>query len=78
MSKIIRQEISERMADAYHLYAMAVIEDRALPDILDGLKNVQRRILYTMYDEGNTSSKNTRKCAKTVGSVLGRFHAHGK
>ena len=58
-------------------YAMSVITDRALPDIRDGLKPVQRRILYSMFSQGFTPDKPYRKCATTVGDVLGRFHPHG-
>ncbi|MDD4462508.1 MAG: DNA gyrase subunit A, partial [Eubacteriales bacterium] len=58
-------------------YAMSVITDRALPDVRDGLKPVHRRILYSMYTQGFTPDKPYRKCATTVGDVLGRFHPHG-
>ena len=62
---------------AYIDYAMSVIVSRALPDVRDGLKPVHRRILYAMHEDGITSDKPYRKCANTVGSVLGRYHPHG-
>ena len=65
------------MKTAYIDYAMSVIVSRALPDVRDGLKPVHRRILYAMYEDGITSDKPYRKCANTVGSVLGRYHPHG-
>ena len=65
------------MRTAYIDYAMSVIVSRALPDARDGLKPVHRRILYAMHEDGITSDKPYRKCANTVGSVLGRYHPHG-
>lgn len=65
------------MGDRYAVYAKYVIQDRAIPDVRDGLKPVQRRIIYSMYQSGNTYDKPTRKCAKIVGDVMGRFHPHG-
>ena len=65
------------MKTAYISYAMSVIVQRALPDVRDGLKPVHRRILYAMHEDGITSDKPYRKCANTVGSVLGRYHPHG-
>lgn len=65
------------MKNSYIDYAMSVIVSRALPDVRDGLKPVHRRILYAMYEDGITSDKPYRKCANTVGSVLGRYHPHG-
>ena len=65
------------MSDRYASYAKYVIQDRAIPDVRDGLKPVQRRIIYTMYKTGNIFSKPTRKCAHTVGAVMGTFHPHG-
>ncbi len=65
------------MADRYATYAKYVIQDRAIPDVRDGLKPVQRRILYSMHVEGNTFNKPTRKCAHAVGTVMGRYHPHG-
>ena len=74
---IIEREINEEMKTAYISYAMSVIVSRALPDVKDGLKPVHRRILYSMHEDGITSDKPYRKCANTVGSVLGRYHPHG-
>ncbi len=65
------------MGDRFGKYAKEIILDRAIPDVRDGLKPVQRRILYYMYDEHNTYDKNYIKCAYTVGGVLGKFHPHG-
>ena len=75
--KIIRRDIETEMGTSYIDYAMSVIVSRALPDVRDGLKPVHRRILYAMYEDGITSDKPYRKCANTVGSVLGRYHPHG-
>ena len=75
--KIIEKDIEKEMKTAYIDYAMSVIVSRALPDVRDGLKPVHRRILYAMYEDGITSDKPYRKCANTVGSVLGRYHPHG-
>ncbi|MBR3133670.1 MAG: DNA gyrase subunit A [Clostridia bacterium] len=75
--KIIIRDINNEMKTSYIDYAMSVIVSRALPDVRDGLKPVHRRILYSMYEDGITSDKPYRKCANTVGSVLGRYHPHG-
>ena len=75
--KIIERDIELEMRTAYIDYAMSVIVSRALPDVRDGLKPVHRRILYAMHEDGITSDKPYRKCANTVGSVLGRYHPHG-
>ena len=75
--KIIERNIEAEMKTAYIDYAMSVIVSRALPDVRDGLKPVHRRILYSMHEDGITSDKPYRKCANTVGSVLGRYHPHG-
>ena len=75
--KIIERDIEKEMKTAYIDYAMSVIVARALPDVRDGLKPVHRRILYAMNEDGITSDKPYRKCANTVGSVLGRYHPHG-
>ncbi len=75
--KIIERDIEKEMRTAYIDYAMSVIVSRALPDVRDGLKPVHRRILYAMHEDGITSDKPYRKCANTVGSVLGRYHPHG-
>ncbi|NLC27125.1 MAG: DNA gyrase subunit A [Fastidiosipila sp.] len=70
-------DIDHEMRQSFIDYAMSVITDRALPDVRDGLKPVHRRILYSMYTQGFTPDKPYRKCATTVGDVLGRFHPHG-
>ena len=74
---IIERNIETEMKTSYIDYAMSVIVSRALPDVRDGLKPVHRRILYAMHEDGITSDKPYRKCANTVGSVLGRYHPHG-
>ncbi|MBO6233140.1 MAG: DNA gyrase subunit A [Clostridia bacterium] len=74
---LIERDIEKEMRTAYIDYAMSVIVSRALPDVRDGLKPVHRRILYAMHEDGITSDKPYRKCANTVGSVLGRYHPHG-
>ena len=74
---IVNVDIEKRMKEAFIDYAMSVIMSRALPDVRDGLKPVHRRILYAMHEDGITSDKPYRKCANTVGSVLGRYHPHG-
>ncbi|MEK7510315.1 MAG: DNA gyrase subunit A [Patescibacteria group bacterium] len=71
------REISEEMRVSYIDYAMSVIVARALPDVRDGLKPVQRRILYAMYEDGLSHGAKLRKCATVVGSTLGRYHPHG-
>ena len=75
--KIIERDIENEMRTSYLDYAMSVIVARALPDVRDGLKPVHRRILYTMNEDGFTPDKPYRKCATTVGDVLGRYHPHG-
>lgn len=74
---IIPVDLDREMRQSFINYAMSVITDRALPDVRDGLKPVHRRILYSMFTQGFTSDKPYRKCATTVGDVLGRFHPHG-
>ncbi len=69
--------IEEEMRRSYLDYAMSVIIGRALPDVRDGLKPVHRRVLYAMYDTGNASDKPYRKSARTVGTVIGKYHPHG-
>jgi len=76
-SKIIPKVIEEEMKIAYVNYAMSVIVGRALPDIRDGLKPVHRRILYAMHDMGMLHNKPSKKCARIVGEVLGKYHPHG-
>lgn len=75
--KLVNIDLEDTMKDSFIQYAMSVITSRALPDVRDGLKPVHRRILYTMNESGNTSDKPTRKCAYTVGEVLGKYHPHG-
>lgn len=76
-SKIIPIDIEKEMKKSFLEYSMSVIVARALPDVRDGLKPVHRRILYTMFENGLTPEKPYRKCADTVGSVLGSYHPHG-
>ncbi|MDE6091547.1 MAG: DNA gyrase subunit A [Ruminococcus sp.] len=76
-SKVINTEICDEMENSVLHYAMSVIVSRALPDVRDGLKPVHRRILYTLHENGLTPEKAYRKCADTVGAVLGRYHPHG-
>ena len=76
-SNVIDNDIDRVMRESFIQYSMAVIVSRALPDVRDGLKPVHRRILYTMYENGLTPDKPYRKCADTVGSVLGKYHPHG-
>ncbi len=76
-SKVINVDIENEMKKSFLEYSMSVIVSRALPDVRDGLKPVHRRIIYTMNDAGNTADKPYRKCAYTVGEVLGKYHPHG-
>src|SRR5574338_583965 len=69
--------IEDEMRRSYLDYSMSVIIGRALPDVRDGLKPVHRRILYSMHEMGLQHNRPTRKCAKIVGEVLGKFHPHG-
>jgi topoisomerase-4 subunit A len=69
--------LEDVVGDRFGKYSKYIIQDRAIPDVRDGLKPVQRRILYAMYDAGNTADKAYRKSAKTVGDVMGNFHPHG-
>lgn len=75
--KVIDVDIENEMQKSFLAYSMSVIVSRALPDVRDGLKPVHRRILYTLYENGLGPDKAYRKCADTVGSVLGRYHPHG-
>ncbi len=75
--RVLVSDLSEEMKKSYLDYAMSVIVSRALPDVRDGLKPVHRRILYDMYDLGIKSTGSFKKCARTVGDVLGKFHPHG-
>ena len=76
-SKIIDVNIEKEMKQSFLDYSMSVIVSRALPDVRDGLKPVHRRILYSQYEDGLTPEKPYKKCATTVGNVLGRYHPHG-
>ena len=69
--------LEEVIGDRFGRYSKYIIQDRALPDARDGLKPVQRRILFAMFQEGNTHDKPFRKSAKTVGNVIGNYHPHG-
>ena len=69
--------LEEVIGDRFGRYSKYIIQDRALPDVRDGLKPVQRRILYAMFEDKNTHDKNFRKAAKTVGTVIGNYHPHG-
>ncbi len=75
--RLINVDVNREMRQSFLDYSMSVIVSRALPDVRDGLKPVHRRILYTMYENGLAPEKAYRKCADTVGSVLGRYHPHG-
>lgn len=77
LKRIQDYALEEIMGDRFGKYAKEIILDRAIPDVRDGLKPVQRRILYAMYKAGNTYNKGYIKCAATVGDVLGKFHPHG-
>ncbi len=76
-TNIVPVEIVDEVRNSMLQYSMSVLVGRALPDVRDGLKPVHRRILYTMYENGLTPDKSYRKCADTVGAVLGRYHPHG-
>lgn len=75
--KLIQVDIEKEMRESFLQYSMAVLVSRALPDVRDGMKPVHRRIIYTMNEADNTSNKPYRKCAYTVGEVLGKYHPHG-
>jgi DNA gyrase subunit A len=77
MSDIQKREITSELTEAYLDYAMSVIVSRALPDVRDGLKPVQRRILWAMWDSGNTAAAKFRKSANVVGLTMGKYHPHG-
>src|SRR3989338_6649830 len=74
---IVQREIEEEMKSSYLDYAMSVLVSRALPDVRDGLKPVQRRILYAMLDLGLQHGKPYRKCARIVVDTMGKYHPHG-
>lgn len=78
MSEIIQDlSLEDVLGDRFGRYSKYIIQERALPDVRDGLKPVQRRMLYAMYSSGNTHDENFRKSAKTVGDVIGQYHPHG-
>ena len=77
IEKIYDYTLEDIMGDRFGRYSKSIIQDRALPDVRDGLKPVQRRILYTMWESKNTHDKPYRKCAKAVGDVMGKYHPHG-
>jgi topoisomerase-4 subunit A len=75
--RLLDLPLEDVLGDRFGRYSKYIIQERALPDVRDGLKPVQRRILYAMYIDGNTADKPFRKAAKTVGNVIGNFHPHG-
>ncbi|MBQ6841492.1 MAG: DNA topoisomerase IV subunit A [Bacilli bacterium] len=77
IEKIYDYTLEDIMGERFGRYAKSIIQDRALPDVRDGLKPVQRRILYTMWEDKNTFDRPYRKCAKAVGDVMGKYHPHG-
>ncbi|WP_066174796.1 DNA topoisomerase IV subunit A [Bacillus marinisedimentorum] len=77
LEKILDLPLEDVLGDRFGRYSKYIIQERALPDARDGLKPVQRRILYAMYNDGNTADKAFRKSAKTVGNVIGNYHPHG-
>ena len=77
LKRIYDYSLEDIMGERFGRYSKTIIQDRALPDVRDGLKPVQRRILYTMYQGKNTYDKPYRKSAKTVGDVMGQYHPHG-
>ena len=77
IEKIYDYTLEDIMGDRFGRYSKSIIQDRALPDVRDGLKPVQRRILYTMWEDKNTYDRPYRKCAKAVGDVMGKYHPHG-
>lgn len=77
MERLLDLPLEDVLGDRFGRYSKYIIQERALPDVRDGLKPVQRRILYAMYVDGNTADKGFRKAAKTVGNVIGNFHPHG-
>jgi DNA gyrase subunit A len=78
IGEIISYDLGDILPQDYLLYSMDVIGDRALPDILDGLKPVHRRILWGMDGLGLSPNKPYKKCARAVGEILGKYHAHGR
>ncbi len=76
-NNILNVDITSEMEKSYLDYAMSVIVSRALPDVRDGLKPVQRRIIYAMQDQGMTAASKFNKCASVVGEVMKKYHPHG-
>ncbi len=76
-NKVLELPLERVIGDRFGRYSKYIIQDRALPDVRDGLKPVQRRILYAMFIDKNTHENNFRKSAKTVGTVIGNYHPHG-
>ena len=76
-SKVINVDIDKEMRKSFLDYSMSVIISRALPDVRDGLKPVQRRVLYSIVELGNTADTPHRKCARIVGDTIGKYHPHG-
>ena len=77
IKKIFDYSLEEIMGDRFGTYSKYIIQDRAIPDVRDGLKPVQRRVLYAMYMDHNTHDKKFKKCANAVGIILGKYHPHG-
>ena len=77
VEKIYDYTLEDIMGDRFGRYSKSIIQDRALPDVRDGLKPVQRRILWTMWEDRNTFDKPYRKCGKSVGDIMGKYHPHG-
>ena len=77
INRIYDYSLEDIMAETFGRYSKYIIQDRAIPDVRDGLKPVQRRIIYAMYIDKNTYDKPFKKCANAVGNVLGKFHPHG-
>ena len=77
LNRIYNYSLEEIMGERFGKYSKYIIQDRAIPDVRDGLKPVQRRILYSMYKEKNTYDKPYRKSARAVGDVMGKYHPHG-
>ena len=77
LARIHDYSLEDIMGERFGRYSKYIIQDRAIPDVRDGLKPVQRRIIYAMYQDKNTYDKPFKKCANAVGLVLGRYHPHG-
>ncbi|MFA6375305.1 MAG: DNA gyrase subunit A, partial [Bacilli bacterium] len=76
-NNVLEEDIQDVFGQRFAKYAKYIIQDRALPDVRDGLKPVQRRILYSLYSLGIFSNKSYKKCARIVGDVIGKYHPHG-